>query len=187
MGRIVRLGGAIGLALTLAACGMGTGSTPQQPSTGTTSLTVQQQLILDQTNQARAQARVCKDVATGESQAFQAAPPLRWNAQLAAAAQAHSQDMADQKTAAGFSHTGSDGSTFDVRIERAGYTGWTAVGENIIAGYTAEQMVDAWVASYHHCLNIMNPAFRELGVGYVNDPAASSYFHTYATQDFGSR
>jgi len=41
-------------------------------------------------------------------------------------------------------------------------------GENIAAGYkSAEIVVTAWMGSEGHRANIMNPAFRKIGVGYV--------------------
>src|SRR5271165_2167421 len=46
-----------------------------------------------------------------------AKPPLAWDPSLAAAAQAHSQDMATNQYQ---SHTGSDGSTPDQRMQQAG-------------------------------------------------------------------
>src|SRR5258708_1337848 len=83
-----------------------------------------------------------------------------WNDQLENAAQAHATDM-DQNNY--FSHTSLDGSSAGDRIRKAGYN-WMAYGENIAKGYTSEQAVmAAWVASEEHCVNIMNPAFRDFG------------------------
>src|SRR4051812_38789672 len=47
-----------------------------------------------------------------------AKPPLAWNDQLAAAAQGQSQDQANTGVQ---SHTGSDGSDLQVRLDRVGY------------------------------------------------------------------
>ena len=55
------------------------------------------------------------------------AHPLKWNERLAAVAQAHSLSMLKQHS---FSHTDADGTTFSVRIKRAGIP-WQASGENI--------------------------------------------------------
>jgi len=100
---------------------------------------------------------------------------VMWNDQLEAAAATHATDM-DQNNY--FSHTGLDGSSAGDRIRRTGYN-WTAYGENIAKGYTTEQEVmAAWVASEEHCVNIMNPAFREFG-------GAKSKL--YWVQEFGSR
>src|SRR4051812_47833883 len=51
---------------------------------------------------------------------------LRW------AAQGHSLDQASHSM---MTHTGSDGSDMRARVERAGYVGWNALGENVAYGY----------------------------------------------------
>ncbi|GGK30598.1 hypothetical protein GCM10008955_25480 [Deinococcus malanensis] len=129
--------------------------------------------MLSLTNAARAQARTC-----GET-THAAAPALSANAQLAQAAQAHASDMAARNY---FSHTSQDGRTMADRITAAGYR-WSTIGENIAAGQTTpEEVVSGWLSSPGHCRNIMNPAFRELGVGYVQ---GGSYRH-YWVQNFGA-
>ena len=77
---------------------------------------------------------LCADVIvlTNQQRANYGLPPLAANAALAAAATAHSNDMANKNF---FSHTGSDGSNPGQRISRAGYN-WYTYGENIAAGYT---------------------------------------------------
>ncbi|MFF8592397.1 CAP domain-containing protein [Streptomyces sp. NPDC015220] len=102
--------------------------------------------------------------------------PLTLNATLTAAAQAHSEDMAAHQN---MSHTGSDGSAPGDRITRAGYD-WSAYGENVAYGYaTPEQVMAGWMASPGHKANILDCAFKEIGVG-VAQPG------DYWTQDFGA-
>lgn len=109
--------------------------------------------------------------------------PLQWNDQLATAAIGHSRDMADNNY---FSHTSLDGRTFVNRIINAGYTGYRALGENIAAGYTnANDVMNGWMNSPGHCNNIMNPLFKDLGVGYAYN--SGSNYKTYWTQDFGAK
>lgn len=92
------------------------------------------------------------------------APPLVLNANLAIAAQRHSQDMATHRR---MSHTGSDGSTMQSRIEATQYN-WSTIGENVAMGQpTAAAVITAWMNSPGHRRNILNPAFTELGVGYA--------------------
>ncbi|MBC7261538.1 MAG: CAP domain-containing protein, partial [Chloroflexi bacterium] len=116
-------------------------------------------------------------------------PPLATNAALTTAARSHSQDMASNDF---FSHIGSDGSTFAQRLVRAGYTNFCTGGENIAAGYSSPQAVfDAWMSSTGHRDNILNPSFRDIGVGYVYEaddryPNGWGYKH-YWTQDFGAQ
>jgi uncharacterized protein YkwD len=83
------------------------------------------------------------------------------------------------------SHTGSDGSDPGQRITRAGYI-WRTYGENVAAGYTTpESVVAGWMQSDGHRANILNPAFRDIGVGYAYG-ASSTYKH-YWTQVFAAR
>ncbi|MDT0456377.1 CAP domain-containing protein [Streptomyces sp. DSM 41527] len=102
--------------------------------------------------------------------------PLTVNAKLTKAAQDHSKDMADHKN---MSHTGSDGSSPDDRITRAGYH-WNAYGENVAYGYsTPEKVMAGWMSSPGHKRNILDCSFKEIGVG-LAQPG------DYWTQDFGT-
>jgi len=70
------------------------------------------------------------------------------------------------------------------RVERGGYTDWTRIGENIAAGQRSpEEVMAAWMASPGHRANILNPAFREIGLGVVN----RGRFGLYWVQIFGVR
>jgi hypothetical protein len=71
------------------------------------------------------------------------------------------------------------------RLERAGYTGWTAIAENIAAGYpTPEAVVQGWMSSPGHRANLLSPRYTEIGIGLVK---SSDRFGTFWTQNFGSR
>lgn len=101
---------------------------------------------------------------------------LTVNTTLSKVAQAHSADMALHQN---MSHTGSDGSSPGDRITGAGYT-WSTYGENVAYGYaTPEQVMAAWMASPGHKANILNCAFKEIGVG-LAQPGG------YWTQDFAA-
>jgi uncharacterized protein YkwD len=101
--------------------------------------------------------------------------------QLQAAARKHSKDMAMNGF---FAHTNLAGrSPFD-RMKAEGYKG-TTMGENIAAGNaTAAQTMTQWMNSDGHCANIMNPKYKQLGVGYWYN--ASSKYRHYWTQNFGA-
>ncbi|GAB2445524.1 CAP domain-containing protein [Streptomyces incanus] len=102
--------------------------------------------------------------------------PVKVNATLTEAAQKHSEDMA---ASSNMSHTGSDGSSPADRITRAGYS-WSTYGENVAYGYsTPEQVMAGWMTSPGHKQNILNCAFKEIGVG-LAQPGS------YWTQDFGT-
>ncbi|MGW4111323.1 CAP domain-containing protein [Actinosynnema sp. NPDC004786] len=106
-------------------------------------------------------------------------PALTANAQLAAAAKRHSDDMA---RTGNFSHTGSDGSTAAQRVTDAGYH-FRAMAENIAAGQaSAEEVVRAWMNSEGHRANIVNCELRDLGVAHAVDGNNKVYW----TQDFGA-
>lgn len=115
--------------------------------------------------------------------------PLFTDEKLTVAAQAHSQDMADNNF---FNHSGSTGSSAADRATNAGYS-WTLVGENIAVGYTTpEKVVAGWMKSDGHRKNILNCSYVQTGIGYVfqaNDaPLAGqsvAYYH-YWTQDFAA-
>lgn len=123
-----------------------------------------------------------KGATCGANGSFPAAPDLVWNAALTQAAVAHSDDMVAGNF---FSHTGSNGSTVGTRVTAAGYA-WRGVGENIAAGQgTVTAVVDGWMKSDGHCANLMNAAYRDIGVACVAGNANTSY-RTYWTQDFGT-
>ncbi|MFG6433351.1 CAP domain-containing protein [Roseateles sp. LYH14W] len=118
----------------------------------------------------------------GARGAFPAAAELTWNAQLTQAAVVHSDDMAAGNF---FSHTGSNGSSAGDRVTAAGYA-WRGVGENIAAGQTSvAQVVDGWMKSDGHRANLMNPAFRDIGVACIAGSASNTY-RTYWSQEFGT-
>jgi uncharacterized protein YkwD len=71
-----------------------------------------------------------------------------------------------------FGHDSPDGSGYERRIAAAGYmkgaSSWL-LGENIGAGSSylgsPRSLVDAWMNSPEHRRNMLNPRFREAGIG----------------------
>jgi uncharacterized protein YkwD len=125
-------------------------------------------------NQWRASGATC-----GARGAFAPSAALSWSARLTQAATGHSSDMAAQNY---FSHTSRDGRTLSDRIDATGYP-WSTIGENIAAGYaTVNIVVDAWIASEGHCVNLLNPAFTEVGLACVPGTASTTY-NNYWTMD----
>jgi cysteine-rich repeat protein len=132
--------------------------------------------VITLVNQKRAQVIDC-----GGGNVLGPSPPVSYDPALTCAARNHSKDMGENGF---FSHTNLQGQGPSQRLMLAGYA-WSTWGENIAAGYgTAQQVVDGWIDSQGHCVNLMNPAFTELGVGYFNG-AGSEYGH-YWTQNFGT-
>jgi uncharacterized protein YkwD len=112
------------------------------------------------------------------------APALSNNGSLASAARAHSKDMAINNY---MSHTGSDGSGPDQRIQAAGYS-FSAYGETIFGGngpynspYSA---VSGWMGSTDHREIMLSSTYTDVGIGYWCDP--NNPFG-YFTADFGRR
>lgn len=150
------------------------GPEPAPPVSGNCALSAEEQSMLNAVNAARAQARMCG------ATSYPATAALAWSCKLETAAVGHSTDMANNDF---FSHTGSDGQSVGTRATRAGYT-WSAVGENIAAGYSSVSSVMAgWLSSPGHCANIMRSTYSEIGTAKISNP--SSTYNVYWTQVFG--
>ncbi len=121
--------------------------------------------------------------------------PLRRNEKLATAANGHSRDMVRRRY---FAHTSPGRVTFARRIERTRYASGAAkkLGENLAWGMgdpaAPSAIVRGWMQSPEHRANVLDPAFRSIGIGIapgVPVATASSAAPTGATYttDFGSR
>jgi uncharacterized protein YkwD len=114
----------------------------------------------------------------GARGSFPPSGPLRMHPILRTVARAHSKDMAVR---AFFAHTNPDGATPFDRIRAAGYVG-SPQGENIAAGQrTPAAVMMSWMGSDGHCANILNPSYRDIGVGYTT----GGRYGTLWTQVFG--
>jgi uncharacterized protein YkwD len=118
-------------------------------------------------------------------------PPLTTNAELAAAALEHSQDMVSKQY---FDHMAIDGRDVVARVDATGYIPldrrWT-VGENLAWGTgilaTPKSIVAAWMASQGHKENILRPEFREIGFGIVlGNPRSTDGAGATYTTNFGA-
>jgi uncharacterized protein YkwD len=118
--------------------------------------------------------------------------PLAFNGELRDSATGHSDSMVTHHY---FAHEGPGGS-MDSRITRTGYlhhAGAFTVGENIGGGHGRRHgspmaVFEEWMHSPPHRANILDPGFRDAGVGVargypMGDAAGSA---TY-TVDFGAR
>ena len=118
---------------------------------------------------------------------------LRLNLRLNRAARRHSTDMVRRNF---FSHVSPGGSTLMQRAKRAGYRsggGSLLVGENLAWGSGSYarpiEIVDGWLNSPGHRMNMLHPRFREIGVGVAFGaprPVGGSPAATYANV-FGAR
>ncbi|MFJ2778647.1 MULTISPECIES: CAP domain-containing protein [unclassified Kitasatospora] len=135
-------------AATGAASAAATSAAPKNagaPASGTSAQFAQQ--VVDLVNAQRAQ---------------QGCGPLTAEPRLAAAAQGHSEDMAARNF---FDHASPEGYHADHRIDATGYR-WSTWGENIARGQKDPAAVmESWMNSPGHRANILNCAFKQIGVG----------------------
>jgi uncharacterized protein YkwD len=136
--------------------------------------------VFDLTNEQRAQGATCGDYGP-----FPPAPPLAMNPMLRCSSRLHSMDMGENDY---FAHDNQDGLDPFARMAAAGYAGLT-MGENIAKGQQSPaEVLHGWMDSPGHCVNIMNPQYTELGVGFfAGVPTSESYNdNTLWTQNFGA-
>lgn len=132
-----------------------------------------EQEMFSMVNQAR--LNPANDAETGGR-----ARPLVWDAQLAEAARARSEDMIARNY---FSHVDPDGMTPDVYLTAAGIH-WQAMAENIVVRSTVERGEAAFMDEPRfqadHRGAILNPQFTHIGIGIVKAPDGELYI----TQEF---
>jgi uncharacterized protein YkwD len=113
-----------------------------------------------------------------ELRASRGLPRLRVARGLRAAAATHSRAMLIEGF---FAHESSDGTSFDNRVVRfypsRGFGFWR-VGENLAAMtgvMTAEDAVDMWLASPPHKHILLDPTWRDAGIGALSAPATGVF------------
>jgi len=127
------------------------------------------QTILELTNQARAENN---------------APVLTLNTTLNQVAQDYAERMDKEDF---FDHVDPEGKGPGKRVTEAGYK-WRYIGENIAKGQVSAQYAfDNWKESSGHWANILNPNYKEIGIGQfkvTNDNRFRGYFwvQVFATQ-----
>ncbi|HEX6862172.1 MAG TPA: CAP domain-containing protein, partial [Thermoanaerobaculia bacterium] len=110
------------------------------------------------------------------------ASPLKLDQDLQEAAQAHAQDMLARGY---FAHKSPSDTPVRERARSAGYD-WRTIGENIAEGQlSAGEVMRTWMNSPGHRRNILDPNFRELGVGLALGRSGSGYRVLWA-QAFGT-
>ncbi len=92
------------------------------------------------------------------------AAPLTLNSELIAAASKQAYYQAENKK---MTHEGHGG--LEARLGHVGYC-YSAAGENVEVGYNAVNGVhNGWVNSSGHFVNMIDPAFTEMGVAYATN------------------
>lgn len=104
-------------------------------------------------------------------------PPVVWSEDMAKVARLHSENMAKFKF---FSHAGLDGSMVSDRADSLGFSRWKAIGENIAYNRGYENPVEfacqRWMQSQSHRENILNPRWKEAGLGMAITAEGIYYF-----------
>jgi len=121
-------------------------------------------------NKARAQGASCG------RRWYAAAPPLRLNVRLSAAANRWARYMLRSGV---FAHS-HNGSTFARRITAT--CGRTSAGENLSGNRSGRDAMRRLLRSPGHCRNIMNPKFKFIGIG----RAIGGKYGAYWVQKFAS-
>jgi hypothetical protein len=107
--------------------------------------------------------------------------PVTMNAELSAAAEYHSVDMATNNY---FDHYLFDGTDAGTNIQNFGYTGFP-YAENIAAGMaTAQEVLIGWQNSPEHNATMTDPQFTEIGIGLAYNEA--SHYGWYWTATYGA-
>lgn len=109
--------------------------------------------------------------------------PLRLNMQLALAAEDRANDMLAKHY---FAHIAPDGRVPWYWVEKRGYN-YTTIGENLAVGYRGQSIVDGWMRSPEHRVNIMKPEFDEVGIAIVPQSPAHQYRGPLVVALYGTR
>ena len=129
-----------------------------------------------------AQARADMLARANAERATAGRPPLVLDSRLNEAAQQHAEDMLAHSY---YNHRSPQGSRPADRVRQTGYTA-QIVGENIARGpLSVNEVMDNWLQSQDHRRNLLNPAYRDFGVGIAVGRNSVGYTVLWV-QDFAS-
>lgn len=113
---------------------------------------------------------------TNEERAKYGLPALKWDADMEIAANVRA---AEQQSV--FSHTRPDGSCCFTVFSQFGIPG-NYRGENLAYGRicSAKKVMDAWMNSEGHKMNILNGRFTRIGVGYAENGTTGYWCQLFA-------
>jgi uncharacterized protein YkwD len=138
------------------ACGGEDSDTPFNPNFGDAPTNPDETVLTNLINELRANGQKCNETQ------YEAVPALTFSTTLNEIAKSHANymDSIDELT-----HTGENNAEIGERALAGGYN-YTVIAENLARGYADEEsVVAAWKDSGSHCVNMMNPDVREMGVG----------------------
>src|SRR5450755_1107539 len=113
--------------------------------------------------------------ATNEDRARQGLGPLKWDPDLARAAQRHAQLMVGQGA---LSHQYAGEAELETRVGKQG-AHFRVVAENLAVAPTPATIEDEWMHSPHHRANILDARLNEIGIGIVRQGS-----NLWAVEDF---
>ncbi len=103
-------------------------------------------------------------------------PPLRWNQELQNAARWFGTDVTSRPDPY-CGHEDTLNRSPGDRFSHFGYRNIHAWGENVVCGLTRpESAINGWMNSAGHRQNLLHPLYREIGVGYIQNPATNRGF-----------
>jgi len=109
--------------------------------------------------------------------------PLTMNSTLSSAAKLHSQDMINRNF---FNHLNPDGLTPSDRARNVGYS-FIALAENICGNPSIDAGHSSLMGSPSHRVNILNPSYKEVGIGIVDGgPYGKMITQLFGTQSGNS-
>jgi hypothetical protein len=114
---------------------------------------------------------------TNQDRAEHGLQPLKWDASLAAAAQAHTGRMANEKS---LSHQYPGEPDVSARAVQAG-AHFQAIAENTAMGPDPRAIEKQWMNSVPHRTNILDPKMNAIGIG-----VAEKNGYLFATEDFAA-
>ena len=110
---------------------------------------------------------------------------LNYNTALAAAAQYKASDIIARNY---FAHVDPDGNYIWPKIVAEGYTPYTILGENLAVDFSdTAGLVAAWIDSPTHRDNILNPNFKDQGMGVATGNASQGQFAIAIANTFGAQ
>lgn len=146
--------------------------TPQQPGSGTQQQPGTQEPDVETPEEDEVHPYVTQIVnLVNEERAKAGLSEVKLDANITAAANVRAMEIKQS-----FSHTRPDGSSFSTALKEQGVS-YRGSGENIAWGQKSpEQVMNAWMNSDGHRANILNPNYKNIGVGYYQDANGVNYW-----------
>ena len=129
-------------------------------------------------------------ILTNEAREKEGLNPLCLNETLNKISQIHSDGQFEcmKMSHSGCSLSDNDKETLRHRIDSVDYS-WSTIGENVAYGYIKSKNVfEAWMESPGHRANILNPNFKEIGIGIKGNFDRDIYWtQVFGTPYFGEK